>query len=180
MIWVKQAKKEHDAFVETMRERDVEVFYAEELLTDVLGHPRGARLGRRSGAGREARRAEASPAPAANGPQSASPAEVADYLIGGMTKDDLEGGAGLKYDASVSGDLLVPPLPNFMFQRDPVVMDLQRRHPQPDGQAGPAARDRVHGGDLPAPSDLRRRGLQDLVRRRRDRLGSAPRSRAAT
>ena len=36
-----------------------------------------------------------------------------------MTKEDLEDGAGLKYDASVAGDLLVPPLPNFIFQRDP-------------------------------------------------------------
>jgi arginine deiminase len=36
-----------------------------------------------------------------------------------MTKDDLEDGSGLKYDSSVSGDLLVPPLPNFLFQRDP-------------------------------------------------------------
>ena len=118
VIWVKQAKKEHDAFVETMRERDVEVFYAEELLTDVLGIPEardwivdqvltekhvGLRLAR-------SRREWA---------QTASPAEVADFLIGGMTKEDLVDGAGLKYDASVSGDLLVPPLPNFLFQRDP-------------------------------------------------------------
>ncbi len=50
---------------------------------------------------------------------AATAREVADYLIGGMTKEDLEDGAGLKYDASVSGDLLVPPLPNFIFQRDP-------------------------------------------------------------
>ncbi len=39
MIWVKQAKQEHDAFVEVMRDRGVEVLYAEELLTDVLGVP---------------------------------------------------------------------------------------------------------------------------------------------
>ena len=118
VIWVKQAKQEHDAFVEVMRDRGVEVFYAEELLTHVLGIPDardwivdqvlnekhvGLRLAR-------SRREWA---------ESADPQEVADFLIGGMTKDDLEGGAGLKYDASVSGDLLVPPLPNFLFQRDP-------------------------------------------------------------
>jgi len=118
VIWVKQAKSEHDQFVEVMREHGVEVLYAEEMLTDVLAIPEardwivdqvlderhvGLRLAR-------SRREWA---------QSAKPAEVADFLIGGMTKDDLEDGAGLKYDASVSGDLLVPPLPNFLFQRDP-------------------------------------------------------------
>ena len=118
VIWVKQAKAEHDQFVEVMRDRGVEVLYAEELLTDVLAIDEardwivdqvlnerhvGLRLAR-------SRRDWA---------RTASPAEVADYLIGGMTKEDLEDGAGLKYDASVSGDLLVPPLPNFMFQRDP-------------------------------------------------------------
>ena len=37
-----------------------------------------------------------------------------------MTKDDLDGGAGLKFDASVEpADMMVPPLPNFLFQRDP-------------------------------------------------------------
>ena len=118
VIWVKQAKSEHDQFVEVMRERGVEVIYAEELLTDVLAIPAardwlieqvlderhvGLNLAR-------SRREWAA---------SASPAEVADFLIGGMTKEDLEDGSGLKYDASVSGDLLVPPLPNFLFQRDP-------------------------------------------------------------
>jgi len=35
VLWVKKAKDEHDAFVEAMRERGVEVFHAEELLTAV-------------------------------------------------------------------------------------------------------------------------------------------------
>src|SRR5690606_34677309 len=46
-------------------------------------------------------------------------AEVADFLIGGMTKADLDAGAGLTYEASRRTDLLLPPLPNFIFQRDP-------------------------------------------------------------
>ena len=169
MIWVKQAKQEHDAFVEVMRDRGVEVFYAEELLTDVLGIPEardwiigqvldekhvGLRLAR-------SRREWA---------QTRRPREVADYLIGGMTKEDLEGGAGLKYDASVAGELLVPPLPNFIF-RDPSswIFDGVTLNPM----AKPAAAgDGVHGGDLPPPSDVRRRGVQDLARGRRDRLGA--------
>jgi len=118
VIWVKQAKLEHDAFVEVMRERDVEVLYAEELLTDVLAIPEARdwvveqTLNERH-VGLNLARSRSEWA------RAASPAEVADFLIGGMTKEDLADGAGLKYDSSVSGDLLVPPLPNFIFQRDP-------------------------------------------------------------
>ncbi len=118
VIWVKRAKEEHDAFCETMRERGVEVFYAEELLSDVLGIPEarewvldrvlderhvGVYLARsRHRWGREA-----------------SPAEVADFMIGGVTKADLSEGEGLTYDSSAQTDMLLPPLPNFIFQRDP-------------------------------------------------------------
>jgi arginine deiminase len=118
VIWVKQAKQEHDAFVEVMRERGVEVFHAEQLLTDVLGIPEGRdwlidqvldekHVGLRLARSRR------------EWAKGAEPGEVADFLIGGMTKEDLDDGEGLKYDASVTGDLLVPPLPNFLFQRDP-------------------------------------------------------------
>ena len=118
VIWVKRAKEEHDAFCETMRERGVEVFYAEELLADVLGLPEarewvldrvlderhvGVYLARsRHRWGREA-----------------SPVEVADFMIGGVTKADLTEGEGLTYDSSAQTDMLLPPLPNFIFQRDP-------------------------------------------------------------
>jgi len=118
VIWVKRAKEEHDAFAEVMRDRGVEVFYAESLLADVLAIPEardwildqvlnerhvGVYLARsRREWGREA-----------------PVAEVADFLIGGMTKADLDAGAGLTYEASRRTDLLLPPLPNFIFQRDP-------------------------------------------------------------
>ena len=118
VIWVHQAQREHDAFVATLRDRGVEVLYAKQLLTETLALPEardwiidhvlterhvGLHLAR-------SRREWA---------RSASPEEVADSLIGGLTKDDIEGGSGLRYDASVSGELLEPPLPSFMFQRDP-------------------------------------------------------------
>ena len=118
VIWVKRAKEEHDAFCAVMRDRGVEVFYAEELLADVLGIPEarewvldrvlderhvGVYLARsRHQWGREA-----------------SPAEVADFMIGGVTKSDLTEGEGLTYDSSAQTDMLLPPLPNFIFQRDP-------------------------------------------------------------
>ena len=48
---------------------------------------------------------------------------------------------------------------------------LRRGQPQPDVLAGPPARDAERGGDLPLPPTLPRCRLQDLVRRRRPRLG---------
>ena len=118
VIWVKRAKEEHDAFCEVMRDRGVEVFYAEELLTDVLALPEArdwvldqVLAERHVGVYLARSRREWG--------NTASPAEVADFLIGGVTKGDLVEGEGLTYDSSSQTDMLLPPLPNFIFQRDP-------------------------------------------------------------
>jgi arginine deiminase len=118
VIWVKRAKEEHDAFCSVMRDRGVEVHDVKELLADVLGVAQqrdwildrilderhvGVYLAR---AGREW--AESLPA-----------TSLADFLIGGITKADLPEGHGLTYESSEDGDLVLPPLPNFLFQRDP-------------------------------------------------------------
>lgn len=118
VIWVKRAKEEHDAFVSVMRDRGVEVLYVEQLLTDVLEMPEArdwvldrvlderhvgvylARSGHDWG-------------------QSAPAGDVANRLIGGITKRDLAAGEGLTYESSELSDMLLPPLPNFLFQRDP-------------------------------------------------------------
>ena len=107
VIWVKRAKEEHDAFVSVMRDRGVEVLYAEELLTDVLAVPEAldwvldrvlderhvdvylARSGHEWG-------------------RSASPKEVADFLIGGITKRDLSRGDGLTYESADLSEMLLP------------------------------------------------------------------------
>ena len=117
VIWVKRAKEEHDAFVSVMRDHGVEVLDSEELLTDVLEVPEArdwvldcvlderhvgvylAQSGHEWG-------------------RSASGGEVADRLIGGITKRDVAGGAGLTHESSEDSDFLLPPLPNFIFQRD--------------------------------------------------------------
>jgi arginine deiminase len=118
VIWVKRAKEEHDAFCEVMRDRGVEVFYAEELLTDVLAIPEARTwvldqvlAERHVGVYLARSRREWG--------NTASPAEVADFLIGGVTKGDLVEGEGLTYGSSGQTDMLLPPLPNFIFQRDP-------------------------------------------------------------
>ena len=118
VIWVKRAKEEHDAFCSAMRDRGVEVYEAEALLSEVLAIPEGrdwvlARVLDERHVGvylARARREWAETVPAT---------EIADYLIGGVTKADLADGEGLTYDSSEPGDMLLPPLPNFLFQRDP-------------------------------------------------------------
>jgi arginine deiminase len=118
LIWVKRAKEEHDAFVSVMRDRGVEVIDAEELLTEVLDVPEAREWvldrvldERHVGVYLARSRHEWG--------WNASSREVADRLIGGITKHDLTQGAGLTYDSSGLSDLLLPPLPNFIFQRDP-------------------------------------------------------------
>ena len=118
VIWVKRAKEEHDAFVSLMRDRGVEVLYAEQLLVDTLAIADArswvldrvlderhvgvylARWGHEWG-------------------QGAAPEALGGLLIGGITKRDLREGEGLTYESSDTTDMLLPPLPNFLFQRDP-------------------------------------------------------------
>ena len=118
VIWVKRAKEEHDAFVSVMRDRGAEVLYAEQLLTDVLEVPEAREWvldrvldERHVGVYLARSRHEWG--------RSGSPSEVADFLIGGITKHDLAEGEGLTYESSDQSDMLLPPLPNFLFQRDP-------------------------------------------------------------
>ena len=118
VIWVRKAKVEHAAFVQVMRERGIEVFDAEDLLTETLDVPEGkgwildqilderevgqylAQSGREWGS-------------------SADSKDLANFLIGGMTKDDTSDGAGLFFRSAGPMEMLLPPLPNFLFQRDP-------------------------------------------------------------
>ena len=118
VLWVTRAKAEHDAFREVMRERGVEVFLAEELLTETLVKPEVKDWicehilnERQIGIGATKRAHE--------WVETAAPAEVADFLIGGVTKADVEQDVGLVWESADPTSMLLPPLPNFLFQRDP-------------------------------------------------------------
>ena len=180
VIWVRKAKVEHDAFVQAMRERGVEVFDAEDLLAEVLGVPDGQGVGARPGA----RRAPGRPVPR---PQRARVGRRGER-DGGRRLPDRRDDQGrrrrgrrpvLRLDRAA--DMLLPPLPNFLFQRDPSSWIYDGVTHQPDDEAGAATGDGDHGGDLPLPSDVRgRRRRQRLARRGRAGLGATARSRAAT
>src|SRR6516164_261008 len=49
---------------------------------------------------------------------SADAAVLAEFLIGGITKSDVRQPAGLAWESADPTSMLLPPLPNFLFQRD--------------------------------------------------------------
>jgi arginine deiminase len=113
VIWVKRAKEEHDSFVSVMRDRGVEVLYARQLLTDVLELPEarewvldrllderhvGVYLAR---SGHEWGRA-------------ASSDEVADAVLGGITRRDLTAGEGLTFESTMTWHACAKSSPSAM------------------------------------------------------------------
>jgi arginine deiminase len=118
VLWVSRAKQEHDAFCDHMRERGVEVFEIERLLAEALAEP-GVRdwacshilSEREVGIGAADRAREWI--------NTAEASLVAEFLIGGITRADVAQDAGLIWESADPTSLLLPPLPNFLFQRDP-------------------------------------------------------------
>jgi arginine deiminase len=118
VLWVARAEAEHDKFCQAMRERGVEVFEAEELLAQALAKAEardwvcGHILNERQVGIAAADRAR-------EWAGSADPAVVAEFLIGGITKADVHRDVGLVWESADPTSMLLPPLPNFLFQRDP-------------------------------------------------------------
>jgi len=118
VLWVAQAKREHDAFCGAMRDRGVEVFEAETLLAEALVKPDAKDWvcshilnERQVGIGAATR--------AQQWMDEATGVQVAEFLIGGITRDDVALDIGLVWQSSDPEAMLLPPLPNFLFQRDP-------------------------------------------------------------
>lgn len=126
VLWVRKARQQHDAFVDQMRDRGVEVFYLHELLGEALEDKKALKkvldivvtdytVGP---AAREDVRQALADIPAR---------ELAMYFIGGMTKGELAS-LGLDIEsiqrrsllaaASTDNDFVLLPLPNSMFTRD--------------------------------------------------------------
>jgi arginine deiminase len=118
VLWVAQAKREHSAFCEQMRDRGVEVYEAADLLAEALDH-QAARdwvadhilHERQIGIGASER--------ALQWLGEAGAGDVATFLIGGITRAEIHRDLGLVWQAVGPTEMLLPPLPNFLFQRDP-------------------------------------------------------------
>ncbi|MGN6664719.1 MAG: arginine deiminase [Solirubrobacterales bacterium] len=118
VLWVKRARQEHDAFADALTERGIEVLYLHELLAQTLAIGsareeilaetlRTAGLGRRLGAAVGAWLAEL------------GPLELAGWLIGGITYEDLPFQSdSLIAQVAKRDGFVLPPLPNHLFTRD--------------------------------------------------------------
>ncbi len=46
---------------------------------------------------------------------------AAEFLVGGITKADVRQDMGLVWESADPTSMLLPPRPNFLFQRDPTL-----------------------------------------------------------
>jgi arginine deiminase len=118
VLWVKKARQEHDAFVDTLRERSVTVFDFGTMLAETVSIPEARTwlLDKRISAASVGRDMvdelrgwlDEMPAP-----------ELGRYLIGGIARAELPfAPSGLGGMAMEPQDFILPPLPNQLFTRD--------------------------------------------------------------
>ena len=177
--WVARAQDEHDAFAEALRDRDVEVLYLTDLLTETLR--------RRGAPATEAIETALSQLHLGDTMRrylrplltESSPEQLTTYLTAGIRNDEVRGGFGL-----VTSLLPQPRLPDRPAAQPAVHPRLQRLDPRPGGHhvagdAGPPPRDPADRADLHPPPALRRhRHAARLARRaRRGRRRAAARAR---
>jgi arginine deiminase len=120
VLWAKKAKEEHDAFAETLRERNVRVHYFGELFGETLQIPEA----RTFVLDRVCTIEQFGPAlvePVRSLLEDMDGPMLAEYLIGGVLKADLHPARArrsLRWQMLSADDFLLPPLPNHLFQRD--------------------------------------------------------------
>ncbi len=143
--WVARAQEEHDAFAAALRERDVEVLYLTDLLTESLASPTARaepeaavlvhpRLGSLAGYVGDFLR-------------DLPPDELVTTLTAGLRRDELSHGGGLAYSLMAPEDFIIDPLPNLLFTRDSSVW----------------LRDRVAVTSLALPARVRETTLTSVI-----------------
>ncbi len=115
--WVARAQEEHDAFAQALRDRDVEVLYLTDLLTETLQSADARNHAITTGlAGLHL--GDTMRTYLAHALRDASPEELTGYLTAGIRNDEVRGGFGLVTSLFASDDFLIDPLPNLLFTRD--------------------------------------------------------------
>jgi arginine deiminase len=125
VLWVERAQWEHDQFVARMRERDVEVFYVQDLLGEALAASDQARTRIIERVANEYTVGIGLVEEVGAILTSMAPDVLARHLIGGLTLEEsgLDIGAvkGTSLIAAAVDDpstFVLPPLPNSLFTRD--------------------------------------------------------------
>ena len=118
VMWVSQARNDHDAFTTAMIDRGVEVLEMHDLLGQVMVDPAARRwvLDRKLGPDFMDPELSLSLRPWL---ETLPPARLAEHLIGGLARAELPfEPEGLLARFSGPADLLLPSLPNTLFTRD--------------------------------------------------------------
>jgi arginine deiminase len=160
--WVARAQDEHDAFAAALRERDVEVLYLTELLTETLEQEQ-ARAESIEEALRDLDLGDTMRGYLEGLLRDASPAELTTYLTAGIRNDEVRGGFGLVTSLLGYDDFLIDPLPNLLFTRDSSVW----------------VRDRVVITSLTMPARKRETELTELIYTRHPRFVGTPKMHGA-
>ncbi|CAM3218056.1 arginine deiminase [Nocardioides dubius] len=122
VLWVRNARRDHAAFVDLMTERGIEVLEVAQLLAEVVADPvaRDWLLDRKIVANQVG---SGMVAGARAFVDELAPVELARFLIGGLAVADLpadhRGEHSLLADESLGvREFLMPPLPNLLYTRD--------------------------------------------------------------
>ncbi len=144
--WVSRAQDEHDTFADALRERDVEVLYLTELLTETL-QSETAREQAIAGAMSSLHLGDTLRAYLTEALHDQNPEELSLFLTAGVRNDEVQGGHGLVTSLLAHDDFLIDPLPNLLFTRDSSVW----------------IRDRVAVTSLSMPARARETQLTELI-----------------
>jgi arginine deiminase len=121
VLWVKQAKTEHDAFAEVLRDLDVKVHLFDQLLRETLAHPE-ARAHVLDKVFDERVHGPLAVDALRNAFDAMDEETLTRHLIGGIAKHELLERVlepdSLAFRALHPDDFVLPPLPNHLFTRD--------------------------------------------------------------
>jgi len=115
--WVGRAQDEHDAFAAALRDRDVEVLYLVELLTETLADP-AARAQAVAQVSASLRLGDTLRRYLRGWLDTLTADELASAITAGVRNDEVRGGFGLVTGLLPSDDFVIDPLPNLLFTRD--------------------------------------------------------------
>jgi arginine deiminase len=155
--WISRAQDEHDAFADALRQREVEVLYLTDLLTETL-QSRSARDHAITGAMSSLHLGDTLRGYLSQALHDQSAEELSLFLTAGVRNDEVRGGHGLVTSLLAHDDFLIDPLPNLLFTRDSSVW----------------VRDRVAVTSLAMPARERETQLTELIYTEHPRFAGTP------